>query len=147
MGRKPLFRLFNIHLGEDIGIITMDENLIDPAQGIVDPETGTLKGFKNANNYTLIPVKDHRLAAIETIGEVYKNLTEKPAKMFSTHTHRVDELIMAIDLMYKTVKYVLIENMHDLDVYINKNDYKDVEDKIINYSVYDDIITTLSNPR
>jgi hypothetical protein len=139
MGQKSRFRVYHTLHGDHVAVIEMDEDLLDPAAGIVDPDSLTLRGIKNGGVYTLLPLDDHTVTTLLRLQEIYKNITTTPAKLFGTAINRMDELILAVGLLFGEVEYVLVETKDDLDKIINppKGDYTP---KKVKYTVLGDLL-------
>lgn len=135
---KAHFQVFNFNGGAPVEVIEMDDALLAPEAGIVDPATMTLRPIKNGGMFSLIPVDDHTVATLLRVREEYKLVTETPAKRFTTHLSRIDSLIETIGLLFGEIEYVLVENKDDIDKIINpKHDH---EHKKVKYSILGDLL-------
>ena len=140
------FHLFNAMHGETVAKIEMDEELLREEAGIVDMETLTLRPIKNGGNYTLMPMEDHTLAILKSVEDSYNHLTKEPAAHISGYISRSDGLITAVGLLFKKMKYIIVEGPEDLDKLINppKGEY---EPKVKEYDVLGDLLALLDSSR
>lgn len=139
---KSRFRLFNITMGDHIAVVEMTEDVF---KGLLDcktldPDRMTLRGIKNGGQFTLLPIEDHTVSILERVRDVYKTVTEKPAKLFSTTLNRMDDLIQVVGLMFGEVEYISVENGDDLDKIINPPRGGDYEPKKVKYTVLGDLL-------
>lgn len=130
--------MYDIEGGDHIAVIEMDESLLDPAVGILDHASGTLSPLKNGGRYTLMPIDDHRLATLNRVKDVYTNITTTPAKLFSTSVSRMDDLLMAVGLLFSEVTYTVVENKEDMQNILKPP--KDYEPKKVTYNVVSDLL-------
>lgn len=137
---KHRFRVFNTHSGDHIAVIEMDEDLLAPEAGILDHKSQTLRPIKNGGVYTLLPIDDHKIATLKRVKEVYENITNKPAKMFSTHISRMDSLIEAVGWLFGEVEYIVVESKADMENVINPPKDPDFEPKKVKYTVLGDML-------
>lgn len=137
---KSRFRVFNINAGDHVSVVEMDETVFKSflEDKTLDPNTMTLRGLKNGGAYTLLPVDDHTISTLLRVEEVYKTVTEKPARLFSTSVSRMDSLIDAIGMLFGKVSYTLIENKDDLQKVLTP--HKDHEPKVVEYTVLGDLL-------
>jgi hypothetical protein len=63
---------------------------------------------------TLIPLDDPREQVLLALREAHANITTKPAELFSTQFHRVDELIMAVGRLFREQEYVSVTCKEDM---------------------------------
>ncbi len=135
---KQFFRVFHAGAGDDIAAIEMDDSLLDPAAGILHHESMTLRGLKNGGMFTLLPIDDFKVATLKRVRDVYKTVTEKPARHFSTTFTRMDELIEAVGLLFGTVEFYVVDNKDDLQAILNPP--KDWEPKKVKYTVLSSLL-------
>lgn len=140
MGKKQCFQVFHLSSGEATAVIEMDEDLLAPDAGILDLNTKTLRSFKNGAQYTLIPVDGPVVSTLRRVRDVYKAVTDTPAKLFSTSVSRMDELILAVGLMFGEIKIKVVENRDDMDKIINPPRGTDYEPKIKVYKVLGELL-------
>jgi hypothetical protein len=139
---KQRFRVFNITHGDHIAVVEMEEELLEKfvEEKILHPDTGTLRGIKNGGVYTLLPIDDHTVATLRRVRDVYKAITEKAAKLFSTACSRQDELILAVGLLFGDIEYKLVENVEDMANIINPPKDPDFEYKKVKYTILGDML-------
>lgn len=118
MAKRAFFSVWHIMQSDSVFEITMDPDLLDPAVGILDPDTHRLK-IKNGSSYTFKPLEDPQAAILQRVKRAYLTMTTKPATLFSTQLGRVDELMMAVSLLFKPVEFVLIESREELEKLVN----------------------------
>ncbi len=138
---KQHFRLFNTMMGDHVATLEMSEELLTPEADILHYESMTLRGIKGGGVYTLIPIDDHTVLTLKKVHSVYKEVTETPAKHFSTHLGRIDHLIEAVGLLFGSVEYTLVESKSDLEKIINPNMDRDWEAKKVKYNILDAMMT------
>jgi hypothetical protein len=111
--------LFNHRSRQVVCLVEMDEELLDPAKDLIDPESMTFKHIKYGNQFTLVPIDDHRVATLNRVKEVYEHVTTKPASLFSTHIGRMDELIQAVGLLFGEIEYFQCTEKKHFEMLIN----------------------------
>lgn len=139
MSKVSRFRLFNTVMGDHVAVVEMDEDLLAPDAGILDPNTMTLRGVKNGGQYTLLPIEDHTVASLKRVKEAYEN-TQKGANYFSTHLNRQDAMIDAVRLLFSDVEYTVVESRDDMEKILNPNIDRDFEAKKVKYTVLGDLL-------
>jgi hypothetical protein len=139
---KQRFRVFNTHMGDHVAVVEMEESLLEDfvKTKVLDPTTATLRGIKNGGVYTLIPVDDHTVTTLLRVQQVFKNVTETPAKLFSTQVSRMDDLILAVGLLFGEIEYLVVDSEEDLANIINPPT-GDYEPKKVKYMVLGDLLT------
>lgn len=137
---KQRFRLFNTMHGDHVAVLEMPEELLAPEAGILHHETMTLRGVKNGGIYTLIPVDDHTVMTLERIKVVYKTITEKPGRNFSTHIGRMDELVEIVGLLFGEISYTAVDSREELEKVINPNLDRDFEPRKVSYTILGDML-------
>jgi hypothetical protein len=136
---KARFRLYNAIHGESIALVEMEEELVDPKAGIVDPETLTLRPIRNGGAYTLAPVDDHTVATLLLVHAAYAAVTEKPSPLLTAYMSRIDALIKCVGQVFDKVEYIVVESAADMDKLINppREEYKP---KTVQYHILGDIL-------
>jgi hypothetical protein len=139
---RQRFRVYNTVSHDHIAVIEMEEQLLQKFvdDKILHAATLTFRGIKNGGIYTLLPVDDHTVTTLLRVQEVYQNVTEKPAKMFSTHFSRIDNLIEAVGWLFGEVDYTVVENADDLDKIINPPQDPNYQPKKVKYTVLGDLL-------
>ena len=144
------FSLFHTQYGETVDMIEMDEDLLRPEAGIVDVESMTLRPLKGGGNFTIIPADDYRVATLKRVHDVHSRVTTTGCNLASQWTNRMDEMLMAVELLFKPIKFKLVENAQDMQNLIDPPDDLDYEPKVIEHNVLDDLLGAvgfeLNNP-
>lgn len=140
---KHRFRVYNAQAGDHVAVIEMDDSLLAPEAGILDHKSGTLRPLRNGGMYTLLPIDDHKVATLKRVKEVYENITTKPAKHFSTHISRMDDMLGAVGLLFGEVEYTVVENKQDMENILNPPRDPDFEHKKVKYNVLQDIMNAI----
>ena len=137
---KVRFRVFNVHGGDHIAVVEMDETVFQSLlnDNVLDNNSLTLRGLRQGGQYTLLPVEDHTVATLQRVREVYEACTKKPAAMFSTTISRIDSLIEAVGFLFGKVEYTLIENREDLQMVLTP--HSDHEPKTVAYTILGDML-------
>lgn len=135
------FSLFHTTYGETIAKIEMNDDLLNPEAGIVDPETLTLRSIKGGGMYTLIPIEDHTVTTLRRVYEAYRSIKEKPCQLFSVMIGRTDNLIDAVALLFGEIEYIVVESADDIDRIINHRAGDEYEPKKVKHSILGDMLT------
>lgn len=134
------FQLFNTMHGETIAIVELDEILLHPDAGILDPETLTLRPIKNGGIYTLYPIVDHSIAILEQLRQNYDRLTKQPSESLGGYIHNMDALTEAVGALFAEVSYCVIESADDINKIINPPKNGEYEPKMKKYDVMADLL-------
>lgn len=134
------FELFNHRSRQVVCLVEMDEELLDPTKDLIDPETMTFKHIKYGNQFTLVPIDDHRVATLKRVKEVYEHVTTKPATLFSTHIGRMDELIQAVGLLFGEVEYFQCTERKHFEMLINPRSHDSELPPKMKYTVLGELL-------
>ena len=142
------FALFNNPHGETVCMVEMDDDLLRPEAGIMHAESMTLRPLKGGGNYTLVPVEDdYKVATLKRVHEIHTRVTSTGCKLHTQWSHRMDEVLMALEMLFTPVEFYLVENAQDMQWLIKSpshNDEPDWEAKKVTHSVlgelFDDAI-------
>jgi hypothetical protein len=138
MGKIGYFRVYNTQVGDHIAVVEMDEDLLAPDADILDHKTATLRHLKGGSAYTLVPIEHHKIAVLKRVKEVYENITTKPAKLFTTHISRMDDLLGIVGLLFGDVEYTVVKSKEDMANLLNPP--RDYEPKKVKYKVLDEML-------
>ncbi len=137
------FLVRHAHGHESIAQIMMDEELLKPEAGILDPNTLTLRGLKNGGMYTIEPLDDPRVSTMRAVRRAYLGLTEKPFYHFSTSMGRIDALIDTVGLLFNEIEFTKVECKDDIDKIINPSKDPDFQHKTIKIAILGDILAEI----
>jgi hypothetical protein len=133
--------LFHTQHGETIEMVEMDDELLKPEAEILDPDSLTLRKLKGGGVFTLIPPdKDYRIASLSRVQEVHHRVTKEGCPLASTWMGRMDEILMAVDLLFKPVKFKLVECAQDLQNLISPPDDVEWEPKVVEHNVLGELL-------
>lgn len=135
------FQVYNTMHGETVERIVMDEKLIEPEAGIVDPESLTLRNIKNGGAYTIVPMQDPRVSVLQAVKRAYHAATKEPAELFSTTVSRMDAVLATVKLLFEPVEFALVECIEDMDKIINPS--RERELKKVSVCVLDKMLSEL----
>lgn len=139
------FHVFHQIHGQTVAAIEMDEKLLMPEAGILDPETFTLRPLKNGGAYTLLPVDNEILAALADLQRNFDKLQNTPSVYFRDYIGSIDCIIESLKIFFGETKYTLVESAEDLqEIIAPKNG--DKEFKEVSHSFYRELIETLQKP-
>lgn len=134
------FGVVNLHNGETIAAIDMDESMIQNPE-IVNPETLTCRGLKGGASYTLMPLASPTVVTLKKVRQAYLNITEKPTRLYSDVAHRMDILIQTVGLLFDEVEFIRVETIEDLQNIITpKHDY---EQKIVKHTILGTLLSDI----
>lgn len=108
------FHVFHQIHGQSIAAIEMDEELLRPEAGILDPETCTMRPLKNGGVYTLIPIDDEIVDAMKNLHRSYSQLQNQPSIYFRDYMGAVDCVLDSLKLLFGESKYVLVGSAKDM---------------------------------
>lgn len=119
MGKISRFQLVNTRYNEFIARVEMDEDLLKPEVGILDPETLSLHQLKNGTDFTFVPLEgedNHTVKALLLVQQAYENM-KKPYDVpsFSLAMNRMDDLLGTVGMMFGEIKYTVIESKEDVE--------------------------------
>lgn len=141
---KVQFQLFHTQFGETINLVEMDDSLVQPEAGIVDPETLTLRPLRGGGVYTLVPLEvDHKVAALRRLHQVYTKVTVEPMGVPSGVFSRMDALFAAVGTLFDQVEYVLVENKQDIQDLIDPPE-DGSEPKKIKHNILGDMLDEIT---
>jgi len=137
---RERFAVYNTAMGETLAIIEMNDNLLRPEAGIVDPTSLTLRPIKSGGVFTLLPVEDHTVDALRKVYAAYRNIKEKPCPLFSTMMGRTDNLLETINLLFGEVEYTVIESAEDMTLLLNPKSKSEHKFKTAKHSILGDML-------
>jgi hypothetical protein len=132
--------LFNHRSRQTVCLVELDDELLDPAKDLIDPETMTFKHIKHGSEFTLIPIDDPRVTTLRRVKEVYEHVTTKPATLFSTHIGRMDELIQAVGLLFGKIVYFQCDGKKHLEMLINPRSHDSELPPKAEYTILGDLL-------
>ena len=132
------FQVYDVIHGQAIDQIEMDDSLLKPEAGIVDPDTLSMPNIKRGKTHTLIPFPDPTIATLTRLHQVYNAIAKKPLELFSSAISRQDALIQTVGLLFSDVEFKVVECLEDLDAIINPVGNKR-ELKTAKYSILGDL--------
>jgi hypothetical protein len=119
----------------------MDEELLKPEAGIVDPETMTLRPLKRGGTYTLLPQEnDYKVVVLKRVREAYVRTTQEGCNLCSQWFHRMDELMVRVNAMFKSIEFYLVENADDMQKLIMPPSDPEWEAKKVEHNVLEDLL-------
>lgn len=140
---KVRFQLFHTEYGETVHLVEMDDSLVQPEAGIVDPNTLTLRPLKGGGHWTLIPLDvDHRVAALRRLHQVYHKVTTEAMGVPSGVFARMDALFEAVGTLFDQVEYVVAESKEDVQNLIDPPD--DFEPKRVKHNILGDLLDEIT---
>lgn len=142
MSKKLFFRLVDMRNRETVCLVQVDQDKFTPENEIIDFDSMTCRHVANGAYYTLMPVEHHTTLNLRRIADVYKNITESPARSFSTMIGRADTLIEQIGLLLEgTAKYYVVNNRADIAALIAPTvKHQPVE---VETNVFDDLVAAI----
>lgn len=135
---KSRFTLHHTQHNESIASIEMDTDLLKPEAGILDPETMTLRSIKGGSVFTVVPLDDYRIAILKRIKKAHTDFTKGNTPFYGTVLSRIDSLIEAIGLMFKPIKFVVVDDKEDLNKLINPDGV--YQKKIVTYYLLEELL-------
>jgi len=132
------FKVIDLGTKETIEQIEMDEALLDPEKGIIDPETLSVKGIKHGHRYTIVPLEDPLLVLLNQLHVTHQTITMKGMESFMTAFHRMEDLLHHVGLLFKDSEYVIIKGTDDFKLILEPQT-KEFELETVTYNPISDL--------
>ncbi len=133
------FQVVNTGDATVITNICMDPSLLDPAAGIMDVETQSMKPIKNGGRYTLRPIDPADLKTVMMrIQETYNDMQR--ATLLGTFG-AYESLRTAVGGLFQTMTFVQITSATDMAILLNPMD--DTKLPLVKVDIYEVLTQTL----